>query len=131
MYPPTNDFFLQAGSDLSGLSHADLTYGALESEDGNERLAAPRSTEQWIRERLSELPPVARPFQCKLQAGDALFIPAMWPHATLTQGEGSVGLAIREGVMDALERWLDPPRHAGAAGQQDARLPGSGLRVWV
>ena len=78
MYPPTNDIWRQAGTanqDFAGLSHADLTYGTLESDDGLERLTAPRSTQAWIDERLSELPPVARPFQCIMHAGDALYVP--------------------------------------------------------
>eukprot|EP01052_Picozoa_sp_SAG31_P009173 SAG31_NODE_477_length_15150_cov_13.611772_9_plen_521_part_00 len=146
LYPPTPDYWSQYNADLQGLSHADLTYGVMEAEaddgaaahDNIETLQPPRSSMAWIRDRLPELPHFARPFQCTLKAGDALFVPAMWPHATVVEGGESIGLAVREGWLDYFKKMAGGPGSSedGATEELLLRMPGdnnggSGYHVLV
>jgi hypothetical protein len=55
---------------------------------------------EWLRTVLPTLPPAARPLECVQRAGEVLFIPRNWFHATLNMGE-TVAVAQQPVRLDA------------------------------
>ena len=97
MFPPTTGY-RPASEAGEYVSHVSIT------REQDDRLATlrgppPNTTADFTAQRLRRTSELGRPFEVVLNAGDALWLPGMWPHATISFGE-SVGLSIKEEAFE-------------------------------
>eukprot|EP00756_Hemistasia_phaeocysticola_P056589 Hpha_TRINITY_DN3288_c0_g1::TRINITY_DN3288_c0_g1_i1::g.186083::m.186083 len=73
--------------------------------------------------RIEELPPAAQPMRCLQRAGEIMYLPDFWWHATINVGETlGFGQQKLSPSLDVVERYPDSCKTAGVKARQEGHM---------